>query len=80
MEKEAKKNLCKAPLNEFPLHRGYHEDTDLTPIYGDRATALANKLIEVIKQEEDLSYAEANASLQIVHGRLKFESNFVKLS
>ena len=80
MDKEDMKKLYRAPLDEFPLQRGYSEETDLTGVYGKRATALANKLIEVIKQEEGLSYAEANASLQIVHERLKFESNFVKIS
>ncbi|MES5414710.1 hypothetical protein ABVF54_09950 [Enterococcus mundtii] len=80
MEREEIKKLCKAPLDEFPLHYGYSESADLINIYGQRAPVLANKLIEIIKQEEGLTYAEANASLQVVHERLKFESNFVKLN
>lgn len=80
MEKKEMQKLCKAPLEKFPLHTGYHEDADLTDVYGERAPDLAIKLIEVMKQEEGLTYAEANASLQVVHEKLKFESNFVKLN
>lgn len=80
MDRDEMKKLCKAPLDKFPLHMGYSEDVDLTEVYGGRASKLASKLMEVIKQEEGLTYAEASASLQVVYERLKFESNFVKLN
>lgn|GEM_PF-2410322 len=80
MDKIEKQKISKALRSDFRLHEGYSEDADLISIYGERATELAIMLIEVVKNEKGLTYAEANASLQIVHERLKFESNFVKLS
>lgn len=80
MEKAEKQILSSAPWDEVKLHGGYSEDVDLSEIYGEKAPAIAKKLLEVLKMEKGLTYAEANASLQIVYKRLKFESNFVKIN
>lgn len=80
MNKENKKLLMQAPWDEVQLNDGYSEDVDLAGIYGEKAANAAKEILELLKNVEGITYAEANASLQIVYKRLKFESNFLKIN
>ena len=60
--------------------KGRVEDADLARVIKDNQkplTPLAEKILTAIKEEKELTYAEAYAALELARKRLELESKFV---
>lgn len=54
-------------------------EKEVRDVFGIQPVEAGNKVVEVLKKE-DLTYEQAYAALQFAYNKLKFESNFLKLS
>ncbi len=54
-------------------------EKEVRDVFGVQPVEAGNKVVEVLKKE-DLTYEQAYAALQFAYNKLKFESNFLKLS
>ncbi|WP_204254350.1 hypothetical protein [Mammaliicoccus sciuri] len=66
-------------LNKHELFKIYKRKEEVFDNnYKPEISELANKVIEVIKEKEP-TYEEAYAVLNLVHAKLQYESNFVRV-
>lgn len=54
-------------------------EKEVRDVFGVQPVEAGNKVVEALKKE-DLTYEQAYAALQFAYNKLKFESNFLKLS
>ncbi|MFK5706272.1 hypothetical protein ACI3E1_07525 [Ligilactobacillus sp. LYQ139] len=54
-------------------------EKEVRDVFGVQPVEAGNKVVEVLKKE-DLTYEQAYAALQFAYNKLKFESNFLRLS
>lgn len=56
----------------------FQEENPVNELFGEGTKELGNKVISLMKKG-DITYEQADACLQYVYNKLKFESNFLKI-